>query len=896
MPAVADLVARGARRRAPAGSSSASCSSSEPTRPIALEPGGTARVVFAVLDVARRSVAAGLVHPHLEAADGRWHALWGATLDEHVVDELDAIAHAAPAAAADAFDGDTRRIRPRPLRLRGRRARAPRPARRGRHASRRLARPRGRRGAVPRRPRRADAGASGRRAATPRSSGGSPHGSTAGSHAARARRGTSGSASTRRTPRDAGIAPPVVLELWLEAADDPTLALPASLLESGADEVFAFLRDSDPRRALERRLETIEPILADAGIALEGDPPTHVELDAEQVRAFLRDAMPRLEELGVPLRLPREWVSSSSRVRVNLVATGSPAVSSGLLTRDAIASFDWRLAIGDVELTRGGAAGARRGEGAADPAARQVARAPRDRGRACASLPRGPRALRRRRRARPRRLRPRDGRGRRRARRGQARRDPRRPPRGRGRAPFQPLPTPAGMRHDLFPFQERGHGWLRLLGDLRVGGILADDMGLGKTVQAIATFVSEREDADDDVGPTLVVSPMSVTQQWAREIARFAPGLRVHLHHGPCSPRGRRVRRDRRAERRRRHVVRRRDARRRAAVARRRGTGCCSTRRRTRRTRGRSGTARCAGSRGGGRSRSRARRSRTGSASSGRSWTSSTPGLLGSREAFERTFARPIEIRRDAQALERLRSLVGPFVLRRAKDAPEVDLELPPITIDEGAVPPDRRAGEPLPRHGRPLDAADRAPREPFDRRGAVLAMLGQLKQVCNHPELVVPDAAGRSTGAPASSSGSSSCSRPCRPTTRRSSSPSTRASTGSRRTSRERLDRSVGFFHGGLSARARDELVARFESGSEPVGARRLAPRGGRGPQPPRRESRPPLRPVVEPRGRAAGDRPRPPARPAQAGLRVEPRLHRDARGADRRAARLEARARRRR
>ena len=61
---------------------------------------------------------------------------------------------------------------------------------------------------------------------------------------------------------------------------------------------------------------------------------------------------------------------------------------------------------------------------------------------------------------------------------------------------FQPLATPAGMRHDLFPFQERGHGWLRLLGDLRVGGILADDMGLGKTVQAIATIVSEREEAE----------------------------------------------------------------------------------------------------------------------------------------------------------------------------------------------------------------------------------------------------------------------------------------------------------------------------------------------------------------------------------------------------------------
>ena len=98
------------------------------------------------------------------------------------------------------------------------------------------------------------------------------------------------------------------------------------------------------------------------------------------------------------------------------------------------------------------------------------------------------------------------------------------------------------MQHDLFGFQERGHGWLRLLGDLRVGGILADDMGLGKTVQAIATLVSERDGVEHPLPPTLVVTPMSVTQQWAREIARFAPGLRVHLHHGPSRLVGRGLR------------------------------------------------------------------------------------------------------------------------------------------------------------------------------------------------------------------------------------------------------------------------------------------------------------------------------------------------------------------
>ena len=103
-----------------------------------------------------------------------------------------------------------------------------------------------------------------------------------------------------------------------------------------------------------------------------------------------------------------------------------------------------------------------------------------------------------------------------------------------GERRFRALPTPAAMTHPLFPFQERGHGWLRLLGDLGVGAILADDMGLGKTVQAIAMLASEREDAGDEtLGPTLVVCPMSVVKQWGAEIHRFAPSLHVHLHHGP---------------------------------------------------------------------------------------------------------------------------------------------------------------------------------------------------------------------------------------------------------------------------------------------------------------------------------------------------------------------------
>ena len=114
------------------------------------------------------------------------------------------------------------------------------------------------------------------------------------------------------------------------------------------------------------------------------------------------------------------------------------------------------------------------------------------------------------------------------------------------------------------------------------------------------------------------------------------------------------------------------------------------------------------------------------------------PGLLGSRERFQRTFARPIEAHGDSRALERLRAMVQPFILRRPKDSPEVELELPEITVTkeycrltlEQASLYRATVDRWMPR----IEEHERS----FGRRGAVLAMLSQLKQVCNHPEMVL--------------------------------------------------------------------------------------------------------------------------------------------------------------
>ena len=77
---------------------------------------------------------------------------------------------------------------------------------------------------------------------------------------------------------------------------------------------------------------------------------------------------------------------------------------------------------------------------------------------------------------------------------------------------------------ELRPYQLTGVAFIQALERAGVGGILADDMGLGKTVQVLASLRQ---------GRTLVVAPVSVLFNWAAEIERFRPALRVLLYHGP---------------------------------------------------------------------------------------------------------------------------------------------------------------------------------------------------------------------------------------------------------------------------------------------------------------------------------------------------------------------------
>src|SRR5690606_18836305 len=103
---------------------------------------------------------------------------------------------------------------------------------------------------------------------------------------------------------------------------------------------------------------------------------------------------------------------------------------------------------------------------------------------------------------------------------------------------LEALEQPAGFQGELRPYQKRGLQWLAFLDRLGIGACLADDMGLGKTPQLISLLLLERERAAQGNGPanlppTLLFAPTSVVGNWVRELERFAPQLRVMVHHGP---------------------------------------------------------------------------------------------------------------------------------------------------------------------------------------------------------------------------------------------------------------------------------------------------------------------------------------------------------------------------
>ena len=312
---------------------------------------------------------------------------------------------------------------------------------------------------------------------------------------------------------------------------------------------------------------------------------------------------------------------------------------------------------------------------------------------------------------------------------------------GRGLRP-PPLAPPQTLAATLRPYQQRGLDWLAHLSAQRIGGVLADDMGLGKTVQVIALLCHER--VAKQPNPTLVVCPMSLVGNWARELARFAPHLRVVIHHGP----------NRLADQDFHQLVTNSDVVLTTFSIVTRDRDLLASVRVNDQPWGRIVVDEAQHVKNVSTAAARALRSLdtdhrlalTGTPVENRLEDLRAvidlvnPGLLGSASKFKARFAEPIERDRDAATAKRLRALTRPFILRRAKTDPDIVDGLPTktelivranLTVEQAALY--RAIVDEL-----MAALADRVQRTL--RRRTVLAALTRLKQVCNHPAHYLAD------------------------------------------------------------------------------------------------------------------------------------------------------------
>lgn len=544
------------------------------------------------------------------------------------------------------------------------------------------------------------------------------------------------------------VSPDWTLRYFLQAKDDPSLLVPAREVWRERGSVLNYLnaRFDQPQEKLLAGLGIAARLCPAIARSLKSECPEATHLSAQEAYAFLRETARLLEGLGFGVMVPPWWNKPDTTLRVRArLKTASDGASSGLLSMDSLVSYDWELALGDETLTREeferlailkmplvqvrgrwvllrpeqvesaiafwekqqtqGQIALRDALGLALGAQQElnglaISEVQLDEGLSSlvAALNKGEQ--------------------------------------------LELLPPPANFVGQLRPYQLRGFSWLAFLRRWGFGACLADDMGLGKTIQAIALLLHEREASPNGRGPALVICPTSVVGNWQREVARFAPNLKVMVHHGSGRAEGTDfvlqsrehdlvistyglVRRDIEDLRQVHwsHII--------LDEAQNIKNPLTKQARAVRRLKG------------------DFRLALTGTPVENRLselWSIMSflnPGYIGSLESFRRSFALPIERYQDQQAAERLRKLVRPFILRRTKTDPRVIQDLPEkfeykvycnltreqATLYEATV---RDAMLRL----QTLEGLEAN----MERRGAVLAMLLRLKQICDHPALFLSD------------------------------------------------------------------------------------------------------------------------------------------------------------
>ncbi|KAF2703558.1 hypothetical protein K504DRAFT_495383 [Pleomassaria siparia CBS 279.74] len=104
---------------------------------------------------------------------------------------------------------------------------------------------------------------------------------------------------------------------------------------------------------------------------------------------------------------------------------------------------------------------------------------------------------------------------------------------------------PEGVTATMKPYQLSGLSFLVHLYNNGFSGILGDEMGLGKTLQTLSLFqyLEEQDEkagvSSEELRPYLVICPLSVLRSWVSEAQRWVPQLKVLAMHGPVNERAR---------------------------------------------------------------------------------------------------------------------------------------------------------------------------------------------------------------------------------------------------------------------------------------------------------------------------------------------------------------------
>ncbi len=326
----------------------------------------------------------------------------------------------------------------------------------------------------------------------------------------------------------------------------------------------------------------------------------------------------------------------------------------------------------------------------------------------------------------------------------------------------QTLYTPSPwLKATLRPYQTEGVKWLLHHQENNLGACLADDMGLGKTLQTIATLLATPKlkattnvgtstaplslfgEAEEQYGSlrTLIIVPASLVYNWEAELKKFAPHLYLYKHIGAKRQHDLRIlqrfdivittyqtaQKDVELLQKiewehlildESQYIKNKNSQTFKSVLQLSGKHKLSL----------SGTP-----------------IENSLADLWAQMQFINPGLLGSFAFFEREFLRPIEKDKDEERKLQLRRLVAPYILRRTKM--EVAKDLPELSTHVVYV---EMTAEQASLYEREKSAARNALLEDYDPqsfeyRARVMQTLMRLRQLVNHPRLVLPDYEGES-------------------------------------------------------------------------------------------------------------------------------------------------------